>query len=100
MQNGAIKITKENIEWQEREKYGEDYFKKLHPIHCLDFSFDFKNYNKVNPEKDCPAFYFFCKEMIPVDYMDSLSDEEKETISKMLKSSCLSRVIIIILRPI
>jgi len=85
LNNGAIHITKEKIEWISRDKYGEDYFKKLHPINCLDFDFDFNSYKNINPERDCPAFYFFVKEMIPREYMSKLSEgEQKQAIDDTL----------------
>jgi len=99
LKNGAIKITKKSIEWIEREKYGEDYFKKLHPIHCLDFEFDYKNYKNIDPEKDCPAFYFFAKEMVPREYMDSLHPDDRKRAS-MDTLIFLSQIIAYSLSPI
>ena len=42
--NGAVEMSKNGTKWISRKKYGEDYFKKLYPIFCLDFNLDYKNY--------------------------------------------------------
>ena len=78
LKNGAIHITKDKIDWIDRTKYGEEHFKKLYPINCLDFTFDYDNYKNTKPEKDCPAFYFFIKEIIPKEYMKKLNKSEQE----------------------
>ena len=81
LQNGAIKINNDKIEWMPREEYGETFFKKLYPINALNFTFNHKNYKKIDPEKDCPGFYFFCKEVIPREYLiDIISDEKVQEI--------------------
>lgn len=80
LKNGALKITKKEIEWFPRDKFGEDFFKQKFPINCLDFSYDNKRSNKIDPEKDCPAFYFFVKEMIPRDYIDKADPGERQAI--------------------
>ena len=77
LQNGAIKIKKDSIEWLPRGKYEESYFKGLYPINCLDFEFDFDTYKKVDPEKDCPAFHFFISDMISKIYMSKIDDNKK-----------------------
>lgn len=80
MRNGAIQISKESIDWIPRGKYEESHFKSMYPINCMDFEFDHDKYkdNEIDPKKDCPAFYFFVKEMIPRKYMESLSPAERE----------------------
>ena len=75
--NGAVHITKDFTKWHDRDKYGEDFFKKLYPVHCLDFEYDHKNYKKVSPDTGCPSFYFFIRELIPRDYFERLNDEGK-----------------------
>lgn len=76
--NGAIHITKDKIKWFDRIKYGEDFYKKLYPVHCLDFDYDHSNYINVTPEKGCPSFYFFIRELIPKRYFDNLPDKRKK----------------------
>lgn len=99
LNNGAVKITKSKIDWIRRDKYGEDHFKKLYPITCLNFDFDFESYKNVSPEKDCPAFYYVTKSMIPKSYMKGLNEEQKE---KAIEDTLnfLSQVIAYSLSPI
>lgn len=77
LKNGAVRIKNDKSEWLPREDYGETFFKKLYPINSLDFSFNYKNYKKVKPEKECPGFYFFCKEIVPREYLVNITSDEK-----------------------
>lgn len=76
MKNGVIEIVHDKFKWHPVEKYDNSFFKNLHMINVLDFDFDFKNWENVSPEKDCPVFYKFIKDLVPKDYlMDNDPDE-------------------------
>lgn len=100
LKNGAVKISKYKTEWFDREDYGEDFFKKLYPIHALDFGFNYKNYKNIDPEKDCPGFYFFCKEIIPREYMVEITSDEEA--KKAIKETIIfiSQIIAYSLSPV
>ena len=74
VKNGALKISRIGIEFQDREEYGEDHFKELYPINCLDFDFDEKFLNGMDPEKDCPVYDFYIRDMIPKHLKETLSE--------------------------
>jgi len=78
--NGAVRFTKHGSEWYGRDKYSEDFFKKLYPVSCLEVPVDYGKYRKLNPKKDIPAFYFFVKEMIPRSILSALPENEKENV--------------------
>lgn len=98
--NGAINIKKNSIEWLSRNKYDEDFFKKLYPMNCLEFDFDFKNYGDIKPERDCPAFYHVIKELIPKQYIKILDGEEE--IEKVINDTMLfiSQIIAYAISPV
>lgn len=77
LRNGAIEIENNQIGWYGRDQYEEGFFKKLHPVNCLDFNFDYDSFRNVNPEIDCPAFYFFAKEIIPKTYLSTIERAEE-----------------------
>lgn len=99
LENGAIKITKDSIDWFPRGKYEESFFKGLYPTNCLDFELDFDNYKNIDPVKDCPTFYYFVSEMIPKTYMSKLNKSEKQ---KVIDSTInyISQIIAYSLSPI
>ncbi|MHA1379275.1 MAG: DUF5906 domain-containing protein [Candidatus Helarchaeota archaeon] len=69
MRNGVIEIIHDKFKWHPVKEKDELFFKDLHMVNVLDFDFDFKNRDKVSPEKDCPVFYKFIKDAIPKEYL-------------------------------
>jgi hypothetical protein len=80
-QNGAVEFTKKGSAFYPREKYGEDFFRKLVPLSCLDVRVNYSRYATAKPEKDFPAFYYFVKEMIPKTYLTEHAEQTEKIIS-------------------
>jgi putative DNA primase/helicase len=76
LKNGAVKVSKSGSEFISRDSRGEDFFKKLHPINCLDFDFSSDILENNDIENTAPCFNFFLEEVIPKGLKKSLSEEE------------------------
>jgi len=95
VQNGAIKLLdKGKFKFLDREKYGEDLFRKLHPVSCFDFNYcqNDNQYTFDNIENIAPVFCYCIKSIIP----KNIYSEEvlKETLHFAL------RIIIYCMSPI
>ncbi len=65
VRNGAIEITDEGFIFHDRSEKGEDFFRELYPLHCLDFDFDIELYNRTDLHTMAPAFYYYIKSLVP-----------------------------------
>lgn len=88
--NGAINITKKGIKFYDRNDYGEQFFQKLYPKSCLEYTFDMSLYRNINPKKHCPVFYHYIRTMIPY-YAEDQVEETIDLFSQIL-AYCFSPI--------
>ncbi|PKL40777.1 MAG: hypothetical protein CVV44_03985 [Spirochaetae bacterium HGW-Spirochaetae-1] len=63
--NGAVEIKKTGVKFHERAQDNEDFFRRLYPVHCLDFDFHPEAYEGAPLSETAPAFHFYLRELIP-----------------------------------
>ncbi len=81
--NGAIKITKDGIDFIDRTPDNENTFKELYPTHCLDYNYKQEYYDKgdtKNAKKIAPCFWHFIKGLVPADELKDKTEDEKDNI--------------------
>ncbi len=78
VENGALQINRQGIDFIKREDKGEKYFQNLFPLHCMDFDFDPKFLKGVDPQNDCPSFWHFIKGLVPEILLEGKSIGAKE----------------------
>jgi hypothetical protein len=79
VKNGAVEITDDGFIFHSRQEKGEDFFRELYPLHCLDFDFDIALYNRKDLSDMAPAFYHYIKSLVPQD-CDDYENELNKTI--------------------
>ena len=91
--SGAIRIDDDGFEFHKREEKGEEYFKKMYPLHCLGYGIDQELYESLDVERDCPAFYHYVKGIVPKQLRDNQSEVDATIgmISQIL-AYCLSPI--------
>jgi len=62
---GAIQIKNNDFTFFNRKDHGEQYFKDLYPLVCLDYGIDQEMFDNLDVKRDCPAFYYYVSELIP-----------------------------------
>ena len=71
--NGCVEIKDDCYVWHDREEKGEEFFRELYPLTCLDFDFDTKHIKDSDISKTAPAFYHYLRTLVP----ESLNYEEE-----------------------
>lgn len=74
--NGIIEIKNKGFNWVPRDSKPPEYFKRLYQTTCLDFDFDFANWERISAERDCPSFYKFIKGIVPIEYMEDVDPQK------------------------
>lgn len=90
VKNGAIQVSRQGSTFLSREEMGENYFKKLYPINCLDFDFDNTMMDNLDLSEACPCFNHFLNDVIPTGLKDKENylDEVRKT--KMMFAQVLA----------
>jgi phage/plasmid-associated DNA primase len=100
VKNGAIEITDTGFNFLHREEKGEDFFRKLYPLHALDFDFDLKYYKDENLKDLAPTFHYYLESIVPEpEYKTPETIKEHEAELELTKEF-FSQVIAYTLNPI
>jgi phage/plasmid-associated DNA primase len=100
VKNGAIEITNTGFKFHDREKTDENFFKKLYPLHALDFDFDMKYYKDTNLKDLAPTFYYYIKTLVP-DPVSKRPEDIKEYEKELyLTLEFFSMIIAYVINPI
>lgn len=75
--SGAIQIKNEDFTFFNRKDHGEQYFKDLYPLVCLDYGIDKELYENMDLKRDCPAFYYYVSELIPNEIKGTPAADEE-----------------------
>jgi hypothetical protein len=80
--DGAINFKHDGFDFHTRDEKEEHFFKNMYPLTCLKFGIDEDFYNNFDIKKDCPAFHYYLRDLIPdkIKGTDYAELERKKTI--------------------